>query len=208
MLPGPDLIIKCPSCKAPYLKQTLMSGNTFGGVCFSAGQHFYPMLPDFPQITHCDACGNFFWLNDMNGEEFLAGVDGDPEPPFIRWLNDYEYEDAIRSGIFRDPKEEAYLRMQLWWIMNNKMGKKSQGAENGQPLPAGHYDDNLLALLRLKEAEKPADTLMLAEIHRELGHFDKALEILKKVSDDRLKPIARQIMEKAGQHDRRAFRLV
>jgi hypothetical protein len=207
MLPGPDELIYCPACKAPYIRQTLMSGNTFGGMCFSDGQHFYPMLPDFPMVTKCDECNHYFWLNDLDGQEFNPDGQGVKEPPDIRWMTEEEYVDALKKMIHRNHREEVYLRTRIWWILNNRLEKNRKGSGNGQPFPEKFYEENLLALLRLKEEEEPADRLLIGEIYRELGQFDLAIEILKKVKDDRQLHVARQILEKARQKDRRAFRL-
>jgi hypothetical protein len=64
-----------------------------------------------------------------------------------------------------------------------------------------------MALLRLRMSEDNPDPLLLAEINRELGFFEKSLELLNKVDNAKLKNIVGQIQEKALQQNPFMFRL-
>jgi hypothetical protein len=206
MILGPPEIIYCPFCNAVYQKQSLISGNTFGGIHFSDGQHFYPMLPSHPQLTICDTCNNFFWVKDLESTENMRDYQGDDDPPFVRWPEQEEWIRALSQVIFRDPTEEIYIRTHLWWVLNNKF--RTEGRKPGiEEFPEAIYEDNLISLLRLRLAEEDPDPLMLAEIYRELGFFEKSIEMLGEVNESRLKNIARQIREKALNKNRLMFKL-
>lgn len=207
MILGPGEIIRCPFCNAAYLMQTLVSGNTFGGMCFSDGQHFYPMLPETPQITRCDTCLNFFWLEDIPVVENTPENSDGVEFPYVRWPSAEEYAEMLSLHFYRNAEEEVYLRMHLWWVFNNRLRGEQKRAGTDHPSTEPFYEENLKAILRLKLVEEPKDFLMLAEIHRELGLFDEALDLLKRNKVDNLKDVARQIKEKIIQKDRYAFML-
>jgi hypothetical protein len=207
MILGPPDIINCPICNTSYLKQSLISGNTFGGICFSDGQSLYPMLPEQPKITICDTCQHFFWVNDIESHENISDYEGNEDPPYIRWLYEEEFLRAISLGIYRNEKEEIYLRTHLWWILNNKFRVEDRMKPKNEQFPEKLYKENLNILLKLRQSEDSPDLLLQAEIHRELGNFDKALELLKEVKDEHHKDICRQITEKARQFNPFVFKL-
>jgi hypothetical protein len=208
MLLGPGEIINCPSCKETFLKQDLISGNTFGGIYFSDGKNHFPMLPDLPQFACCETCHAFFWLKDVPYKELPRSYGSEEIPagediPYIQQPSAEEFAEAITLKCYRNPEEEEYLRRHLWWELNNKF----RGGRKGEMADQTLFVENLKALIRLKQSAEPQDLLMLAEMHRELGLFDEALELLKNVKEDRLKSIVRQFREKIKQKDRMVFRL-
>jgi len=207
MIIGSPEILNCPFCKTVYQMQSLVSGNTIGGTCFSDGQHYYPMLPDQPQFTVCDSCQNFFWVKDAKSNENMMEKQGEVYLPDIRWLEQEEWIQAISLGLYRNESEEIYLRTHLWWMLNNKYRVMDRIKPNSEPFEKHLYTENLHALLRLKQSEEAPDLLLLAEIHRELGYFDEALDLLKKVTDAELKNIARQIRVKARRKNPFVFKL-
>jgi hypothetical protein len=54
--PGPTLVYECTSCKKPFKRRTIASGNTFGARIRSDGRMFAPMLPTTPPIVACPHC--------------------------------------------------------------------------------------------------------------------------------------------------------
>jgi hypothetical protein len=209
MLLGPGEVLQCPSCGAKYLKQTLISGNTFGGMFFSDGNHHFPMLPHQPQFICCGNCHAFFWLKDVPSKEHQrnyepGGYNEDDDLPYVHSPSAAEFEGAIAKNLFRDAEEEEYLRMQLWWHLNNKFRSGQYRIEEELPLS---YDENLTKLLVLRQASNPDDFLTLAEINREMGLFEEALELLKGVKEKRLKPVVSQFREKVRKKDRQVFML-
>lgn len=207
MILGPPDVINCPLCNAVYQKQSLISGNTFGGMHFSDGQHFYPMLPSHPELTFCDTCNNFFWVKDIESLSNMRDYQGEEDPPFVRWPEQEEWIRALSQNIFRDNSEEIYIRTHLWWVLNNKFRAEDRTRPKNEVFPEKIYEENLFALLRLKLAEEDQEPLLLAEIYRELGFFEKSLELLNEVKDERLKNIVSQVREKALQKNPYMFKL-
>lgn len=64
MLPGPDQIIACPSCKGLAKYETLKSGNTFGDRVWTDGKRHAPMLPQPPAVVRCLRCNGMYWLSE------------------------------------------------------------------------------------------------------------------------------------------------
>jgi len=208
MILGPGLISNCPSCHAAFLQQDLISGNTINGMYFSDGKNHFPMLPDLPKFVRCEACQAFFWLKDVLSEELPRSYGPDEIPPgedipYARWPSAEDLAEAIRLEYFRDIEEEEYLRMHLWWDMNNKF----RGGRRGEPADASLYEINLRELIRIKLAARPVNSLLLAEMHRELGDFEKAMEYLQQVKEAGLQKIVAQVREKILQKDRLVFML-
>jgi len=51
MMPGPDIIYKCPKCGSFLKNKSLMSGNTIGACHYSDGKVIAMMMPEYPYIT-------------------------------------------------------------------------------------------------------------------------------------------------------------
>jgi hypothetical protein len=208
MLLGPPDVLYCPFCRSSYQMQSIISGNTFGGIRFSDGQSFYPMLPVQPQITRCDTCDNFFWIKDLDINENIENFVGESEPPFVRWLEQDEWMEAITKIIYRDPEEETYLRLQLWWVLNNKFRNEDRHSPVHEEFPEELYFDNLNALLNLFEEDDEVNLILLAEIYRELSKFEKALDLLKEAEKhDYSSTVIEQIREKARDKNPLMFKL-
>jgi hypothetical protein len=196
MLPGPQLIYQCPACKGLLAKGSLMSGNTFGGTFYSDGRFFAPMLPQFPQISKCAECNHIFWLNEKNLMETIDWNDPDfnrfekvPDADFLR-LEDYIQ--LIQQKFYMDSEEERFLRFEVWRGFNDKKraGKELWNSENEQLI----WQENLETLITLIQPEWEQESLTLAELHRNFGRFEKALEILSEIRDKRHKETVQKLM--------------
>ncbi len=65
MLPGPDLIKKCPHCGKLAKQRTIASGNNLGAQYWTDGWFFAPMLPQTPQLVDCPNCKKTAWQSDF-----------------------------------------------------------------------------------------------------------------------------------------------
>ena len=140
---------------------------------------------DFPPAAiKCNVCGR--WLILTEAEPIL-------EPPFIRnlkygflykipYVDNQNTEDCIEALNSPDCASiEFELRLRLMWKQNDN-----------PRTPFSEKEENLKKLLALEipaDSEDPAlkelnPLLLRAEIYRELGEFDKALEILSNSEAD------------------------
>jgi len=197
MIPGPDLIFKCPKCGQRISRGSLTSGNTIGAVCFSDASMKAPMCPRFPAIAKCAGCGGYVWL----GEENAAGSiprwprngsdrpsDGEGAIP-AEFLTAEEYIDALNGC--KDKGDIRFLRIMAWQAFNARyLYDKDDSVYHDKA-----YIDNCNALLSLLKKRKNVllallkrdkdenDKLLSAELHRNLGEFDECLKIIETVSE-------------------------
>jgi len=106
---------------------------------------------------------------------------GDRLPPInIRdgFLSAHEYGEAIDAGMARNRDEEIYLRQNMWWRFNHRTrgGEKLFAGDGDKTL----YESNCERLIALlQESERPDRKPLIAELHRNLGRFDKCAEVLE-----------------------------
>lgn len=196
MLPGPQLIYQCPACNGQLAKGSLMSGNTFGGTFYSDGRFFATMLPQFPQISRCAECNHIFWLNEKNLMETIDWNDPDfdrfgkvPDADFLK-LEDYIQ--LIQQKFYTDSDEESFLRFEVWRGFNDRKRAEKElwNDENEQLI----WKENIESLIAMIRPEWEEESITLAELHRNLGQFDKALEILSEFRDKRHKETVQKLM--------------
>jgi hypothetical protein len=82
-------------------------------------------------------------------------------------------------------QREAFLRRRLWWASNDHLRLHLEGALFG-PLPIMPKSDTYLNAVRLLELieKNPILQVERGELLRQLGRFDEAVAVLKKVKPD------------------------
>lgn len=106
----------------------------------------------------------------------------DPEwtaAPWVREPSEAEYYDALARGLAVTSDQERSLRILAWWRSNDP----ERGVvphRSGGSAPANRREENLRALAALIDASNAESLLLKAEVLRELGEFDAALEILER----------------------------
>lgn len=185
MQPGPDRIIACPHCGLLARQRTLLSGNTFGAIFWTDGKMQAPMLPQFPAITCCHQCGRLYWIKDapVVGEERYGKTIPEEwkRAQVVRELTLDEWRAAIEMGLGTDSEREGYLRLHYWWARNDPLRE-----EGVTPTPPDYSDwerENLVRLLALLDARVPGERLIAAEIHRQMGNFDQALQLVQDIPE-------------------------
>lgn len=189
MLPGPDLIIKCPSCGMLQCRGSWASGNDIGAEYYSDGLMDAPMLPSFPNVVRCPECCKFFKIIDkivigrVYGETMEAMgecPDGWENAPVVEFLTIDEYRKAIEEGLCNSGRKDGKqwkkdilsLRFALWQACNDGRRYKSE------------YDANCREMLAtMAHAHDDGSLLTKAELHRNLGEFEQCTSLLSKVKD-------------------------
>ena len=200
MTPGPEVIISCPECKALSRFSTMASGNTFGSTLWSDGYRYSPMMEPSIPVIQCDDCSKIFlkWKAEEVGQysRFSRGIgfehpDKEETPaewkraPRVKAPKEDDFYKAIDEGLPENKQEEKNLRLTAWWQSNDRcrggfslFGKKKK-------FPASEErEKNMEKLLGLLDKTNPNDQIMAAEILRQLGRFDEALEVLKTLDRD------------------------
>lgn len=207
MLPGPDEVLACPKCGALHRRRTLASSNDLGMVVWSDGKREAEMNPASIDITRCHACTGYFWCDDAKivGEYDAFSANDAKVPaawldaPYLSVLDAAGLLNALEQGAGRDRQRERYLRLHCWWAVNDV----DRDPQRRQPttVPEDIHEANLRQLLNLLN-ETPSESLFRAEIHRQLGEFQQAIDLLRLLPDD-YDWVSRPIMEFARRQDRR-----
>ena len=208
MMPGPDQIIACPACQGLARYMTLASGNTFGARSWTDGKQVAPMLPRPPAVVRCHHCEACYWLAEA---EKVGTVDpwrdgGEPVNPAwasaeeVEEPNEEDYYRALEQGLAQNPTEEKQARVLAWWRRNDAFRDTPEVQAEGASNPSGPSRENLVALAQLLDERDRIDRLMKAEVLRELGEFESAKRLLKRV---RAKSLATAVLQIRSLCDRR-----
>ena len=230
MLPGPPCRLTCPHCGRHKYIESLMSGNTLTGTVWSDSKKDYPMLPSTSPIQRCPQCGAYYFYDEgkpveLNEKEFrkMIKVKGLPEEEIERqyrgalykWrkeavingfgnLNEQESREAYESLYSKSlsRRKKTSLLITRFYAFNDKY------LRNGGTLPPGLQslqEDFVYKIMNLF----PDDTILIAELYREIGQFDKATELLRGAVasglDEKSLDVARMILEHAEDNDRSVF---
>ena len=220
MLPGPDLIYKCPKCKEIIKNQSLMSGNGLDMRLYSDGYQDLPMLPSFPNLTKCEKCGFFLFLRDLEPIDYYFSWREEEynkdysNANYTKFLDIYEYLEALKFY----PEKEKFIRHMIWWKFNDRIrkykeiyfngekreiffnlkGEEVYLDENNKEILLNEHDneifinkndkeiwkENCEKLIELFDIDDINERIMIADLHRNLGNFQKCLNIILSLSED------------------------
>ena len=228
MMPGPDKIIACPTCGRLARVFTLWSGNTLSAVYWTDGKMEAPMLPKPPAITRCSECEAFFWTHEAHAVGEISPFASETlretpkawrEARHVRSLRADELYEAIESGLAKNEEQERNLRVLAWWASNDATvgcepipegaplwmvgGFRHRNGLQGLPSPPGDaFTSNLEALYELLSEDGLGQRLMKAEVARELGRFDEAIQLLADDFPKQYQPAVKRIRELAESGER------
>ena len=96
--------------------------------------------------------------------------------------------EALASNVAEDKADERYLRFSLWHIFNDRVRNKwfkFKRTPEAKALKLWKneeekrlWNENLMSLFDMLDVSEANDRLIQAEIRREQGEFDRAMEIL------------------------------
>jgi hypothetical protein len=193
MIPGPTLIKACPICGAKHSYFTILSGNTLTMELYSDGKIIYPMMPEHPPYYKCTSCKKYFETLDAvtvgeQKEPFnLAGSEENEIYPPFKELEPDDYEWFIALNILEFFKDRE---------LNNTMNTLYLRSYNdrtraGKPLfndeeDKEKYESICRQLLEVRDESIEDNLLFKAELHRNLGEFDKSIEYIARITEFRL----------------------
>lgn len=136
------------------------------------------------RITKCRNCDTVFWfkeenrylLEDITDKSRLVGMND-----FV-FLDLEDYYRAIANGLIEEKNDELIIRRQIWWLYNDrvKQGKALYNDMNDMI----RWSTNLERLLALIDSSMAYGIVMIAEINRNLGAFDRCMELINSIEDD------------------------
>jgi len=172
MTPGPNKILRLPATGKLVKITTIDSGNTFGARYWTDGKREADMLPDNPWLRCHPENKELFWTDECDEVAEESPWEDDSKHTDVPFAEDPELDDYRRALILPalTPKKERYLRMRFWWAANDPV---RQG-EITIPSAVG-FRENLEKFFSLLDSSDPNSRLMAAEVARQLGNFDKAV---------------------------------
>lgn len=185
---GPRKIYQCQKCGNHLFTEGIASGNTFGSILYSDAQRISTILdraPEFPDLTICPSCKHMFWISKLKEIEMCEWF-GNPEYKFshvdkAEFLTIYELQDALSQVVYENQDEEIMIRLQLWRGFNDRIRNKKDlfFTDEDQII----WVENIQYLLNLLDYNNPNEKIMIAELYRNLGNFDKSLEIIESMDN-------------------------
>ena len=168
----PVLIIReCPHCKARFVQEDTLSGNTIGAKFYTDGRRYAPMLPEHPWLAKCPVCGGLFWVDET--EQVDIGFDAAKGKPQVKAPSEKEMMEFL-AGPDLPKDKEIYLRMRVWWAANDVW----RWLPNPKPAFSKEHVKNLKSLFALLDESNQDQRILKAEIARELGNFEECLLLL------------------------------
>lgn len=212
----PVFIVECPTCSQKYRYVRRDYNTASVGKLWSDGYRETDLLPGIPLMTCCDECLDIFRISPSD-ELLTSGIQGfesdyratgmvnDDEIPVVRRLTAEEYAEVLAKRKYKNQEEERYLRMHLWWSINHYV-------RDGDKIDISQYlktilEENLETLIYKTPPDNPENLLILAELHREMGQFNEALQYLDKVNDENYENIVSKMRGKIIIRDKRVFPL-
>lgn len=205
MIPGPELIKECPHCHGNFKEGSIESGNTFGATYWTDGKREAPMLPDQEWLLVCPHCGAGFWSDDLEPIDALDFYHGVSESLVEKYSQTPSAKTPsisdLHQALFNETEDNErieYLRIKIWWTGNDVRRENPDG-----PAMTVLEKENLVALIPLlgQDERDEQALVMKAEALRELGRFDDALNVLDKITNERLVKTVDQIRQLAGKGD-------
>lgn len=189
-------IYQCNSCKA-FLSTVQIYGGVFlDNPVFSDGKSVEPLLPEIIEFSNCKCCGNYFWLDDLK-EIGLSYIEELEKSNFknalpVASLTIEEYVNGLKSDVVRSKKQEIKIRTFIWQAYNDRY-------RAGNPIflnleDKARWRENCLRLLELIDSSKQSKKLLIAELYRNLGNFEKSLQVLNDVMSEKNKGIVEKLI--------------
>ena len=185
---GDPIIYTCPICGKKMEMTTFTSYTVSSSKAFSDGEVTKSGIccPNFtPDLAKCPHCKKLFFRHDDKTAKSVNFYENKVKAE----IEDPEREDlinAVKNKIFKKWKDEKILREMLWRSLNDDI-RHGYGVLTGEELK--FWQDNCVALLRLEEKtlkdndeERETCLLMMAELNRNLGNFDKCMELINSFS--------------------------
>ncbi|MEO7209915.1 MAG: hypothetical protein ABIY35_03130 [Chitinophagaceae bacterium] len=187
MMFGPRYIYKCTNCGKLLGRGSLLSGNTFGAMLYSDGKSIAPMLQEFPNLVQCKNCHTFLWLNRLVAEGEYSIEDKQVDPSWkdadpVDFLNIDDYYLALDT-LTLNKNDEIFIRTRIWWAFNDKI---RNGETTFDEDVEQRWKENCNQLIELLDPNDLNQNIMIAELYRNLGMFEKCSSIIHAVNKDDL----------------------
>jgi len=225
----PSTVYVCPSCNKPSAKMNVSGQHAQNAASYSdgvktgsSGSFVSHYTPNFGK---CPFCKNVFFLDNLEKTGEYA-----PHKEY-EYITDPVLNDFINIAekkLFKTPEEEIEVRKCIWRALNDKVrySRKQNERDNDeenkffQSEEARLWRENcqsLLSLLEQKYEEQKTSgddavnltqiLTTIAELHRNLGHFDTCFDIIESLPDS-FEWLKYKYMRRTASHDHLVFMLM
>lgn len=206
MIPGPTLIKACPNCKSKHSYFTLLSGNTFAAKLYSDTKIIYPMSPTHPIYYQCTVCDYIFetekarTVGRQKGDNLFEEGEGHPD---FKQLGPDEYM-VLKALNAEKLKKDKKLLFKLCLLQHQAFNDRTR---NRNPIfikksDETNYRENALQLIGVLEENSDNNLLLIGELYRNIGEFEKAKEYLSKVAEPQYKKLTYIIRQEINNGNR------
>ncbi len=168
------------------------------------------MLPEFPVITKCNQCQNIFWVADAKeiGSYEMVAYPVRKEwanAQRVTFLSYMEYYSVLKTDLIRSKEDEIFIRTRILWEYNDsyRKGRTTHESEDGKMIKK----ENIEALLALLDKTNENQKLFMAELYRNIGQFEKSLELLNSVHHEKLNWIKNRMIEECEKKNTLVFQV-
>jgi hypothetical protein len=182
---GAPILAACPRCAQRSTLQQPASGNTRDAAWWSDGVLRGPMWPRSPELLCCNGCSALVWRHEL--APLPAGTAAvEPRPPAWAEPTPAQIWQALDEGRVTDARAARRMQLLAWQRVNDNLCWR-QAARGGEARPAdaaaGAPPHRLRLLNAALQGEDATEWLRKAEVLRQLGRFEQALQTLQQVQD-------------------------
>lgn len=200
MTPGFAQILTCPHCGSKKEVLSLASGNTFGQTVWSDNKSIAPMLPRVSFVQKCPSCGHYYI---MSRQKLEHGKDYSGDLGELSYSELKEAWEELGNEDLTDDEKLSMLIMQVWAFNDEFTRTEEKPVSEEEKRYIVSIVNSLLELDNV-------DGLLKAELLREIGRFDEALELIGgyNATNDFLKGLQKRFVDSAKAHNTRPFIIV
>ena len=199
---GNDFFYQCTKCENLILKPSLLSGNDFGEEVYSDGYRYAPMMPDFPEISKCGKCGTIVWLNDKNEVEYKKGRSCNG----AKFMKVDDYIEALSYPENNIIENEIKLRRYILWLLND--GDRGENYNSEFEDYGDLRYENIKRLIDILDYEDFENQILLVELYRNLGEFEKSKKVLDDIFIPDLYLFAKKTYTEIENKNTKVFRII
>ena len=155
------------------------------------GYCYYPMSDNSLSLSWCPSCKDVYRICDAKQVGILSTtdfVDESLEVPQEMWKksvpiqepSDIEIYSSLEKSLFKNEKE---IRIIAWWKSNDKFRHLCENESNKEVIFDAEREANLVNILNIMTDEEPSESLMKAEIFRQLRRFTESMDAASLIND-------------------------
>lgn len=203
MIPGPPVIYECPFCGAKKELMSLLSGNMVNTRCWSDNKVESPMLPRLSYVQKCPQCGKYYLLARQKAIHKEKGIGFTLERGILSFPEMVEAFKQLNSEGMNEI-EEANVRLLVLHSYNDYFYRE---LTDDQPTEEDKQINRTNIYWLIENWAQ--DEILKAELYREAGDLDKAIEILSDidVSDKTRRRIRKKILRRAKKNVTTVFEI-